>query len=92
MRFRLRTLLIAATIGPPILAGAWFALRLFVRRVPIEAWPLLFYGTLPYIGLFLWAMQKPTPPLVSKMIRYPGRWVNCRRNKSGVRLPNSDAT
>ena len=24
MRYRLRTLLIAATVGPPLLAGAWF--------------------------------------------------------------------
>jgi hypothetical protein len=25
MRFRLRTLLIAAAVAPPVLAGAWFA-------------------------------------------------------------------
>jgi hypothetical protein len=27
MRFTLRSLLIAATIGPPLLAGAWFIVR-----------------------------------------------------------------
>jgi len=27
MRFRLRTLMIVLTLGPPMLAGAWFAAR-----------------------------------------------------------------
>jgi hypothetical protein len=33
MRYRLRTLLIAAAVGPPALAGAWFAAKSIVSNL-----------------------------------------------------------
>ena len=43
MRYRLRTLLIAATIGPPVLAGAWFLW---------QAWPVACVLAMLALGLF----------------------------------------
>jgi hypothetical protein len=37
MRYRLRTLLIALTIAPPVIAGAWFSYRDYCERQVITA-------------------------------------------------------
>jgi len=38
MRFRLRTLLIVLALGPPVLAGAWYAWREWQLSRDLEEW------------------------------------------------------
>jgi len=38
MRYRLRTLLVLAAIGPPLLAAAWFTLRVVAQTVANASW------------------------------------------------------
>ena len=61
MRFRLRTLLIATTIGPPILAGMWlFAVWLGIDPVGPLILGIIGYGGLATLAVaaHLWSPQK----------------------------------
>ena len=44
MRYRLRTLMIFLALGPPVLAGAWFAWTWTSEDVGLAAPPLLGFG------------------------------------------------
>jgi hypothetical protein len=48
MRYRLKTLLILAAVGPPLLAGAWFAAGAFSQMIAHTSWdqwrPLAYQG------------------------------------------------
>lgn len=62
MRYRLRTLLVVTTIGPPILAGAW----LFLVRLGIDPRGPMLLGAMSLVGLGalavvaqLYSPQKP---------------------------------
>jgi len=49
MRFRLRTLMIPMTVGPALIAGAWFLANSWVEFVGWTALPALF--ALAYVWL-----------------------------------------
>ena len=70
MRFRLRTLLIVLALGPPVLAGAWWAattsgevLRLLQLAFGIAiavAWVCALFALAT--GLIGWRHNRPPPP------------------------------
>jgi len=51
MRFRLRTLLIFLALGPPLLAGAWFAARWLVQGDNLLFCVLVLLGVAAYAAL-----------------------------------------
>ena len=75
MRFRLRTLVIASAIGPPVLAGAWLwckpliadALILLLCELLATA---MMMAVLAVVGL-VWALSKRAIRLTRVLLRLP---------------------
>src|SRR5262245_54547077 len=84
MRYRLRTLHLFIGIGPPVIAGTWFLLCWFVRKVPFGAWPLWIMAALSIIGLLIYATQNPKSQLTFNTRRHPSRWLKYRRRQRAL--------
>jgi len=54
MRFRLRTLMIVLALGPPIVAGAWFGYREYLKQQESQGYSFEWGGPFPDLQPIEW--------------------------------------
>jgi hypothetical protein len=69
LRYRLRTLLIVLALGPPLLAGAWWAIAPSLGYpLLVNALVVLWLSMVVGLGAVAWLMtiSRPLPPAITK--------------------------